>query len=113
MRLKSLLLASILASAPLFLADADVNKASAAELDAIKGIGPSLSTRILEERKKAPFKDWADFVTRVPGVGPASAQKYSDAGLTVNTEAYKPSTATPAAAAKAKEPAPAKPAAKP
>ena len=34
----------------------DVNKATAAELDGIKGIGPSTSTKILDERKTAPFE---------------------------------------------------------
>ena len=31
----------------------DVNKATPAELDSVKGIGPAISGRILEERKKA------------------------------------------------------------
>ena len=31
----------------------DVNKATAAELDGIKGIGPGISGKILDERKKA------------------------------------------------------------
>lgn len=70
---------------------ADVNKASVADLDGIKGIGPKLSSRILEERKKGAFKDWADLTSRVKGIGDGNAQKFSDAGLTVNGTAYKPS----------------------
>ena len=50
----------------------DVNKASQAELESIKGIGPTISTQILDERKKAPFKDWNDLITRVKGVGDAA-----------------------------------------
>ena len=65
---------------------ADVNKATAAELDAVKGIGPALSGRIIDERKKAPFKDWSDLMARVKGVGEGSAAKYSKEGLTVNGE---------------------------
>ena len=51
----------------------DVNKASQAELESIKGIGPTISAQILGERQKAPFKDWNDLTTRVKGVGDASA----------------------------------------
>ena len=81
----------------------DVNKASAAELDGVKGIGPAMSTKILDERKKGTFKDWNDFVTRVKGVGEKNAAKLSAAGLTVNDAAYKGATA-PAPAAKPEAP---------
>ncbi|MBA4328355.1 MAG: hypothetical protein C0428_09020 [Polaromonas sp.] len=67
----------------------DVNTATSAELDAIKGIGPVKSALILAERKKAPFKDWNDFVTRVKGVGTDSAVKFSAEGLTVNGASYR------------------------
>lgn len=80
----------------------DVNKASAAELDSIKGVGPGISTKILDERKKAAFKDWADFVERVKGVGEGNAAKFSAEGMTVNGQAFK--GAAPAAKkAEAKE----------
>ena len=62
----------------------DVNKADQAALDSIKGIGPALSSAILEERKKGNFKDWNDLQTRVKGIGDKSSVKFSDAGLTVN-----------------------------
>lgn len=67
----------------------DVNKANAAELDSIKGVGPGISTKILDERKKGEFKDWADLVDRVNGVGPRNAAKFSAEGLTVNGDAFK------------------------
>ena len=60
----------------------DVNKGTAAELDGVKGIGPAISAKIVEERKKGNFKDWTDFVTRVKGVGEKSASNMSAAGLT-------------------------------
>jgi competence protein ComEA len=66
----------------------DANRASQAELEAVKGIGPSLSTAIVAERKKSEFKDWSDFVGRVKGVGEKSAAKFSDAGLTVQGKPY-------------------------
>lgn len=67
----------------------DVNKATEADLDGIKGVGPGLSTRILAERKKGEFKDWNDFIDRVRGVGQGNAGKFSANGLTVNGVAYK------------------------
>ncbi len=67
----------------------DVNKATAAELDSIKGIGPGISTKILDERKKGAFKDWQDFVERVKGVGEGNAAKFSAEGMTVNGAAFK------------------------
>lgn len=66
----------------------DVNTATAAELTAIKGIGPAMTERIVTEREKAPFKDWDDFKTRVKGVGKKNAVKFSEAGLTVSGNAY-------------------------
>ena len=82
----------------------DVNKGTAAELDGVKGIGPAISTKILDERKKAPFKDWNDFITRVKGIGEKSAAKLSAQGLTVNGAAF---AGAPTAPAKASAPAPA------
>ena len=77
----------------------DVNKATEAELDGIKGIGPVTSKLITSERKKGDFKSWDDFVTRVKGVGDKNAAKFSAEGLTVGGAAY---TGAGAADAKAK-----------
>lgn len=66
----------------------DVNKATNAELDGIKGVGPALSRRITDARKEAPFKDWTDFMTRVKGVKEKAATKLSAEGLTVNGQAF-------------------------
>ena len=68
----------------------DINKASQAELETIKGIGPSMSGRMLDERKKGSFKDWPDMVTRVKGIGQGNAGKFAADGLTVNGSTYKP-----------------------
>lgn len=65
-------------------AQVDVNKADQITLDGIKGIGPATSKRILEERKKGEFKNWADLESRVKGVGGKKAASLSNAGLTVN-----------------------------
>ena len=77
----------------------DVNKATEAELDGIKGIGPVTTKLILAERKKAEFKNWDDLITRVKGVGEKSAAKFSAEGLTVGGAVY---TGPGAADAKAK-----------
>lgn len=66
----------------------DVNKATAADLDGIKGIGPAISGKIIDERKKGNFKDWSDLVSRVNGVGDGNAAKFSSEGLTVNGSAF-------------------------
>ena len=92
------LLAMLFATALAFGA-VDANKASQAELEAIKGIGPVISSTIISERKKGDFKDWTDLVTRVKGVGDKSAAKFSEGGLTVNGQAY---AGAPAMAAPAK-----------
>ena len=80
----------------------DVNKATAAELDGVKGIGPAISAKILDERKKGNFKDWNDFVTRVTGIGEKSAANLSANGLTVGGAAYKDDKPVAKADAKAK-----------
>ena len=66
----------------------DVNKATAAELTGVKGIGPAMSERIVQEREKGSFKDWDDFKSRVKGVGDKTAVKLSEEGLTVGGAAY-------------------------
>jgi len=65
-------------------AQVDVNKADAAALDSVKGIGPAKSKAILEERSKGEFKDWPDLEKRVKGIGEKNAIKLSEAGLQVN-----------------------------
>ena len=77
----------------------DINKASQAELEAVKGIGPAMAERMLSERQKAPFKDWNDLTSRVKGVGDASASKFSQNGLTVNGAPFSGPTAAGAAKA--------------
>src|SRR5258706_5299434 len=102
---KFLAIVLALFAAAVFAASADVNKASQAELEAVKGIGPGIATKILDERKKGSFKDWGDLIERVKGVGEANAAKFSTEGLTVNgtafTAAAKASPVKAAPAAKA------------
>ncbi|HMA09916.1 MAG TPA: helix-hairpin-helix domain-containing protein [Ramlibacter sp.] len=90
---KILVILAMLYAAASFAA-VDVNKASAAELDGIKGIGPAISGKIIDERKKGPYKDWQDFIDRVKGVGENNAVKFSAEGLTVNGSSFKGAVAT-------------------
>ena len=103
-----LAVATLLATMSFAFAQVDVNKADAAALDSIKGIGPKMSAAILTERSKGEFKDWADFQTRVKGVGEKNALKLSTAGLVVAGKA-KDGSATTAAKPPAAKPAAAKP----
>lgn len=89
------------AAAPSVFAAVDVNRASQAELETVKGIGPGLSGKILKAREAGSFKNWADVVERVPGVGTGNAAKLSTAGLTVGGTAFDPA-ALPATEGKKK-----------
>lgn len=84
---KILMLIAMLYAAASFAA-VDVNKATAAELDSIKGIGPVVSSKIIDARKSGAFKDWNDLIGRVNGVGEKSAAGFSADGLTVNGSSY-------------------------
>jgi len=66
----------------------EINQATEAELDGVKGLGPSSTARILAARKQGAFKDWDDVMRRVSGVRAASAAKLSAAGLTVNGQPF-------------------------
>ena len=81
----------------------DINKATQAELESVKGIGPAMSGKMLDERKKSPFKDWPDVIERVSGVGPGNAAKFSGNGLTVNGAGFSGASVADAGKASAKE----------
>lgn len=93
------LLAFIAATA---FAAVDLNKATRAELEAVKGIGPAAAGKLLDERSKGQFKDWNDVMRRVSGIKGSKASKLSAAGLTVNGAAY---TGGPTPTEKSKKPA--------
>lgn len=87
--LRSTLLAALvwLCLAPAW-AGVEVNKAKEAELDGVRGLGPTLTARILKAREKGPFRSWEEFITRVPGIGPTRAAQLSGQGLTVDGQSY-------------------------
>lgn len=85
-------------------AQVDVNKADAAMLDAVKGLGPAKSKAILDERaKNGDFKDWSDLQQRVKGIGDKAAMRLSSAGLVVNGKAMEGAQAAAPARAKTRE----------
>jgi competence protein ComEA len=88
--IKSFLAVALAAVAIAASAAVDVNSADQAALESVTGIGPSLSTRIIDERKKRSFSDWPDFMHRVKGIGQRTAAKLSTHGVTVNDQAYVP-----------------------
>lgn len=115
-----LAVATLVATMGFAFAQVDVNKADAAALDGVKGVGPTTSKAILDARGKGgEFKDWADFQKRVKGVGEKRAATLSKAGLQVNGQSKAGAEATKVAdkadkpakgdkADKAAKPAPAK-----
>jgi competence protein ComEA len=66
----------------------DINQANEAELDSIKGMGPSLSAKVLKARALDPFKDWTDLMQRVSGIRQNKAQQFSEQGLTINGQPF-------------------------
>lgn len=68
----------------------ELNSATEAQLDGLRGLGPSSTARILKARDAAPFQNWEDFMARVKGIKPATAAKFSSQGLTVNGAPYAP-----------------------
>lgn len=71
----------------------ELNHASEADLDSVRGIGPAMTARLLAERERQPFADWADLQRRVKGIGTATATRWSASGVTVNGQVY-PASAT-------------------
>ncbi len=82
------LLAFALAFASSAVAALEVNTATQAQLEALPGLGVASTERLLAERERAPFRDWADLMRRMKGLKRASAAKLSAAGLTVGGVAY-------------------------
>lgn len=70
------------------LASLDINRASQAELETLRGVGPQLSSRILKARQVQPFADWDDLRRRVAGMGPVQSARLSQEGLTVEGAAF-------------------------
>ncbi len=100
------LAAFLMAFAGLASAAVDINTATAAELDAVKGIGPAKAKAIVEYREKhGPFKS-VDDLKNVKGFGKKTIDKLRPELLVGGTSAPAP-VAPPHAPAAAPKPAPA------
>ena len=81
----------------------DANTASKEDLDKVKGIGPAIAQKIVDERQKnGPFKSLDDLALRVKGVGDTSVKKMAAEGLTVGGSSATGTTAATPAKADAK-----------
>ena len=69
-------------------AGVEINQASEADLDGLRGLGPATTRQILAEREKAVFRTWTELLARIKGMGPAKARDLSAQGLRVNGEPY-------------------------
>jgi competence protein ComEA len=82
--MKKLLLVLLLLFTGNVFATVDINSATAAELEAVKGIGPAKAKAIVDERKNGLFKSVAD-LKRVKGFGDKTIKKL-EPELTVGGE---------------------------
>lgn len=62
----------------------EINTATRAELEQLNGIGVGMAERVLNERAKAPFRDWDDLQRRVKGMRGARSERLQRQGVTVN-----------------------------
>jgi competence protein ComEA len=66
----------------------ELNAATLAQIEQVRGIGVALAERLVAERDRRPFRDWSDLTLRVRGLGNAGAQRLSDAGWRIDGRAY-------------------------
>jgi competence protein ComEA len=69
---------------PLAAAALEINTATRAELEQLNGVGVAMAERVLNERSKAPFRDWDDLQRRVKGLAGARIERLQGQGVTVN-----------------------------
>ena len=64
----------------------NVNIATVAQLETLKGIGPKTAALIVSERERAgPYVSFQDFAERIRGIGPKRAAALREAGATVSS----------------------------
>jgi competence protein ComEA len=65
---------------------ADLNTATRAEIEAVRGVGVVLTDRILDQRKLKPFQNWQDALKRVKGLGKRNIAGFRDADMRIAGE---------------------------
>jgi competence protein ComEA len=83
MRCLSIAFALWLSSIAVALAAVDANTATPEALQTVSGIGPGIARRIVEERRRGPYRNLDDLQARVKGIGESTARRLARAGLTV------------------------------
>lgn len=83
MRLVALVLCALLMVPGLALA-LELNDANRAQIEQLNGIGVTTAEAILQERAKAPFRDWIDLSQRVKGLSGKRLEQLQRQGVTVN-----------------------------
>ena len=59
----------------------DLNQATRAEIEAVRGVGVELADRMLKARETGHFVDWADLRQRVKGVSRRALVGFREAGF--------------------------------
>lgn len=62
----------------------DANRATAEQLQTLRGIGPAMAARIIAERERQPFASPDNLARRVRGVGARRLRQWQEAGLLVS-----------------------------
>ncbi len=62
----------------------ELNDANRAQIEQLNGIGVTTAEVILQERAKAPFRDWIDLSQRVKGMSGKRIEQLQKQGVTVN-----------------------------
>jgi competence protein ComEA len=71
----------------------DVNLATTQQLETVRGIGPKMARKIIDERTRGGrFESFEDLSDRVRGIGPAKVSALRAAGLNVTGVAFKAAT---------------------
>ena len=63
----------------------DANRATAEQLQTLRGIGPAMAARIIAERERQPFASPDDLARRVRGVGKRRLRQWQEAGLVLSS----------------------------